>query len=98
MADLNKVMLIGRLTDDPEAPRTFAERWQGWPSFGSPWAEPQEEPTDGAVGERPQPLYIDCEAFNADRNCTNLVDVIYAVLPEGRPNPCRRPTATGHVG
>ena len=60
MANLNKVMLIGRLTRDPEI-RVFANGGKV-ASFGFAVNNRKKNPTTGQWED--EPVWLDCEAFN----------------------------------
>lgn len=82
MATLNKVMLIGRLTKDPEPPRTL-------PNSGSQvvrfrFAVGRSRKNDqGGWDKDPNQLYIDCEAFHRPESKRNLVDLISRYAKQG---------------
>ena len=75
MATLNKVMLIGRLTKPPEAPRVL-------PSSGSTvvkfrFAVGRGKKNDqGGWDKDPNQLYIDCEVFSRPDSKRNLAELI----------------------
>ena len=75
MATLNKVMLIGRLTKDPEPPRTLPNSGNRVVSFSFAVGLSKKNPQTGQWENDPNPMYIDCEAFTKD-SFTRLVDVI----------------------
>lgn len=75
MASLNKVMLIGRLTDNPEPPFTFSGTGNKVVKFRFAVGRSRKNQQTGQWENDPNPLYIDCEAFSRD-NFTRLVDVI----------------------
>jgi len=84
MATLNKVMLIGRLTDNPEAPRSL-------PSGGTvvkfrfAVGRSRKNPQTGQWENDPNPLYIDCEAFSRPDSKRNLPDLITQYAKKGDP-------------
>jgi len=84
MATLNKVMLIGRLTDNPEAPRSL-------PSGGTvvkfrfAVGRSKKNPTTGQWENDPNPLYIDCEVFSRPDSKRNLPDLISQYAKKGDP-------------
>ena len=63
MATLNKVMLIGRLTDNPEEPRTLPNSGSRVIKFRFAVGRSRKNQTGGGIPD-PNPLYIDCEAFS----------------------------------
>ena len=84
MATLNKVMLIGRLTDNPEAPRSL-------PSGGTvvkfrfAVGRSRKNPQTGQWENDPNPLYIDCEAFSRPDSRRDLVNLIQQYCKKGDP-------------
>ena len=84
MATLNKVMLIGRLTDNPEAPRTL-------PSGGTvvkfrfAVGRSRKNPNTGQWENDPNPLYIDCEAYSRPDTRRNLPELISQYTKKGDP-------------
>ena len=82
MATLNKVMLIGRLTDNPEPPK-------GLPSGGTvvkfrfAVGRSKKNPQTGQWENDPNPLYIDCEAFSRADSRRNLPDLITQYCKKG---------------
>ena len=82
MAFLNKVMLIGRLTDNPEPPRTLPNTGNRVVKFRFAVGRSRKNQQTGQWESDPNPLYIDCEAFTRD-NFTRLVDVISTYCKKG---------------
>lgn len=78
MANLNKVMLIGRLTRDPEA-RAFSNGGKV-AKFGFAVNNRKRNP-DGSWGD--EPVFLDCEAFNRGDNGT-LADRVESTLRKGQ--------------
>ena len=84
MATLNKVMLIGRLTDNPEAPRSL-------PSGGTvvkfrfAVGRSRKNPQTGQWENDPNPLFIDCEAFSRPESKRNLPELISQYAKKGDP-------------
>ncbi|VTT97279.1 single-stranded dna-binding protein : Single-stranded DNA-binding protein OS=Phycisphaera mikurensis (strain NBRC 102666 / KCTC 22515 / FYK2301M01) GN=ssb PE=4 SV=1: SSB [Gemmataceae bacterium] len=82
MATLNKVMLIGRLTDNPEPPRSL-------PSGGTvvkfrfAVGRSKKNPATGQWENDPNPLYIDCEAFARPDTKRDLVSLIANYAKKG---------------
>ncbi|MDE2101712.1 MAG: single-stranded DNA-binding protein [Patescibacteria group bacterium] len=70
VANLNKVLLIGRLTREPET-RTFANGGKV-ASFGFAVNNRKKNP-DGSWGD--EPVFIDCKAFNR-QNGRQLADLV----------------------
>jgi len=75
MASYNKVILIGRLTDNPEPPRTLPNTGNRVVKFRFAVGRSRKNQQTGQWENDPNPLYIDCEAFTKE-NYTRLVDVI----------------------
>lgn len=81
MATLNKVMLMGRLTDNPEM--------RALPSGGSvvkfrfAVGRSKKNPTTGQWENDPNPLYIDCEAFARPDTKRDLVSLITNYAKKG---------------
>jgi single-strand DNA-binding protein len=79
MANLNKVMLIGRLTRDPEM-RTFANGGKV-ASFGFAVNNFKKNPT---TGEREQEaVFLDVKAFNRGERGRQLADLVEQYLHKG---------------
>ncbi len=83
MATLNKVMLIGRLTDNPEAPRTLPNSGSTVVKFRFAVGRSRKNPQTGQWENDPNPLYIDCEAFTRPDDRRNLVDLISRFCQKG---------------
>jgi|HubBroStandDraft_4_1064222.scaffolds.fasta_scaffold116636_1 single-strand DNA-binding protein len=77
MANVNKVMLLGRLTRDPEA-RAFANGGRVV-KFGFAVNNRKKNAQTGEWGE--EPVFIDCEAFSGEYS--KLADVIEKYLKKG---------------
>jgi single-strand DNA-binding protein len=82
MASLNRVTLIGRLTDNPEPPRTLPNSGNRVVKFRFAVGRSRKNQQTGQWENDPNPLYIDCEAFTRD-NFTRLVDVITNYCKKG---------------
>jgi single-strand DNA-binding protein len=78
VANLNKVMLIGRLTRDPES-RTFASGGKVV-NFGFAVTNRKKDPQTGEWVD--DPCYIDCKAFNRETG-RKLADLIEERLRKG---------------
>ena len=85
MATLNKVMLIGRLTDNPEPPRTLPNSGSTVVKFRFAVGRSKKNPQTGQWENDPNPLYIDCEAFHRPDAKRNLVDLIVRYAKQGDP-------------
>ena len=79
MANLNKVMLIGRLTRDPEV-RTFAPNGKV-ANFGFAVNNRKKNPQTGQWEEIP--VFVDIEAFNRGETGRQLADVVEQYLRKG---------------
>ena len=79
MANLNKVMLIGRLTRDPEM-RTFANGGRV-AHFGFAVNNRKKNQQTGEWED--EPVYIDCDAFNRG-DFGKLADLVERYLKKGR--------------
>ena len=78
MANLNKVMLIGRLTRDPE-PRMFSNGGKVV-NFGFAVNNRRKNPQTGQWED--EPVFIDCEAFNRGET-GKTADLIEQYLHKG---------------
>ena len=84
MATLNKVMLMGRLTDDPKdgAIPSSATRVV---KFRFAVGRSRKNPQTGQWEPDPNPLYIDCEAFSRPDTKRDLVSLIMQYCKKGDP-------------
>ena len=84
MATLNKIMLIGRLTDNPEPPRVLPNSGSTVVKFRFAVGKSKKRP-DGTWENDPNPLYIDCEAYSRadDSRPTKLTDLIVQYCAKG---------------
>jgi single-strand DNA-binding protein len=82
MATLNKVMLIGRLTDDPEAPRVLPNSGNKVVKFRFAVGRSRKNPETGQWENDPNPLFIDCEAFSRGDN-SRVADLISQYVRKG---------------
>lgn len=83
MASLNKVMLIGRLTDNPEQPRTLPNSGSTVVRFRFAVGRSRKNPQTGQWENDPNPLYIDCEAFHRPDTRRDLVSLISQYVKKG---------------
>jgi single-strand DNA-binding protein len=83
MASLNKVMLIGRLTDNPEPPRTLPNSGSTVVKFRFAVGRSRKNPQTGQWENDPNPLYIDCEVFSRADAKRNLCDVVTNYVKKG---------------
>ncbi|QDU18625.1 single-stranded DNA-binding protein [Urbifossiella limnaea] len=84
MATLNKVMLIGRLTDNPGEVRTMPNGGRVIP-FRFAVGRSRKNPQTGQWENDPNPLYIDCEAFSRPDTKRDLVNLIQQFCKKGDP-------------
>jgi single-strand DNA-binding protein len=83
MAFLNKVMLIGRLTDNPEPPRVLPNSGSTVVKFRFAVGRSKKNPQTGQWENDPNPLYIDCEAFSKPEY-PGLTNVISQYCQKGK--------------
>lgn len=82
MATLNKVMLIGRLTKPPEAPRVLPNSGSTVVKFR--FAVGRSKKNDqGGWDKDPNQLYIDCEVFSRPDSKRNLADLVTKYAKQG---------------
>src|SRR5215212_4622720 len=84
MATLNKVMLMGRLTDNPEEPRTLPNSGSRVIRFRFAVGRSRKNAA-GQWENDPNPLYIDCEAFARQDAKRDLVSLITQYVKKGDP-------------
>jgi single-strand DNA-binding protein len=82
MATLNKVMLIGRLTADPEQPRAMPSGGMVI-RFRFAVGRSKKNPQTGQWENDPNPLYVDCEAFSRPDSRRDLVNLIQQYCRQG---------------
>ena len=82
MATLNKVMLIGRLTRDPEVPRSLPNGGTVV-KFGFAVGRSKKNQQTGQWENDPNPLFIDCEVFSRPDSKRNLPDLITQYCKKG---------------
>ena len=80
MANLNKVMLIGRLTRDPET-RTFSNGGKV-ARFGFAVNNRRRNQQTGEWED--EPVFLDCEAFNRGETGRQMADQVQQYLTKGR--------------
>lgn len=82
MATLNKVMLIGRLTKPPEAPRVLPNSGSTVVKFR--FAVGRSKKNDaGGWDKDPNQLYVDCEVFSRADSKRNLADLVTKYAKQG---------------
>ena len=84
MATLNRVMLIGRLTDNPEPPRAMPSGGMVI-KFRFAVGRSRKNQQTGQWENDPNPLYIDCEAFSRPDSRRDLVNLIQQYCKKGDP-------------
>lgn len=85
MATLNKVMLIGRLTANPEEPRTLPNSGSRVIKFRFAVGRSRKNPNTGGWDPDPNQLYVDCEAFSRPDAKRDLVSLIQQYAKQGDP-------------
>ena len=85
MATLNKTMLMGRLTADPEAPRTLPNSGSTVVKFRMAVGRSRKNAQTGQWDPDPNPLYIDCEVFSYPDAKRNLCDLVSRYVKRGDP-------------
>jgi single-strand DNA-binding protein len=81
MATLNKIMLMGRLTRDPES--TATPSGTRIVKFGFAVGRSKKNPQTGQWENDPNPLFIDCEAFARPDTRRDLVSLIQQYCRKG---------------
>lgn len=91
MATFNKILLMGRLTDNPEPPRTLPNSGTTVVKFRMAVGRSKKNPQTGQRENDPNPLYIGCEVFDyadAKRKLGNVITQYVkkgdAIFVEGR--------------
>ncbi|MCS6866007.1 MAG: single-stranded DNA-binding protein [Gemmataceae bacterium] len=82
MATLNKVMLIGRLTDNPEEPRTLPNSGTRVIRFRFAVGRSRRN-EQGGWDKDPNQLYIDCECYSRPDTKRDLVSLIQQYAKKG---------------
>lgn len=83
MASLNKVMLIGRLTADPEEVRNLPNSGGKVIKFRMAVGRSRKNQQTGQWENDPKPLYIDCEVFTNQGQKRDLVGVVDKYVRRG---------------
>jgi single-strand DNA-binding protein len=83
MATLNKIMLMGRLTRDPES--TATPSGTRIIKFGFAVGRSKKNQQTGQWENDPNPLFIDCEAFARPDSRRDLVSLIQQYCRKGDP-------------
>lgn len=83
MATFNKVILMGRLTDAPEAPRSLPNSGTTVTKFRMAVGRSKKNPQTGQWENDPNPLYIDCEAFDYAESKRKIGNVISQYVKKG---------------
>ena len=83
MATLNRVMLIGRLTANPDEPRTLPNSGSRVIKFRFAVGRSRKNPATGGYDPDPNQLYVDCEAFSRPDSKRDLVTLIQQYAKQG---------------
>lgn len=83
MATFNKVILMGRLTDAPEGPRSLPNSGTTVTKFRMAVGRSKKNPQTGQWENDPNPLYIDCEAFDYADSKRKVGNVISQYVKKG---------------
>lgn len=83
MATLNRCIFIGRLTDNPEPPRTMPNSGSTVVKFRFAVGKSRKNPQTGAWENDPNPLYLDCEAWGKP-DSQGLVNLIAQHFTKGK--------------
>ncbi len=85
MATFNKVMLMGRLTDNPEPPRTLPNSGTTVVKFRMAVGQSKKNPQTGQWENDPNPLYITCEVFHRPDTKRDLCNLVTQYVKKGDP-------------
>lgn len=85
MATFNKVILMGRLTDNPEPPRTLPNSGSTVVKFRMAVGRSKKNPQTGQWENDPNPLYIDCEVFTSQGQKRDLCNLVTQYVKKGDP-------------
>jgi single-strand DNA-binding protein len=85
MATFNKVILMGRLTDNPEAPRTLPNSGSTVVKFRLAVGRSKKNPQTGQWENDPNPLYINCEVFTSQGAKRDLCNLVSQYVKKGDP-------------
>jgi single-strand DNA-binding protein len=85
MATFNKVILMGRLTDNPEPPRTLPNSGSTVVKFRLAVGRSKKNPQTGQWENDPNPLYIDCEVFTRQDTKRDLCNLVTQYVKKGDP-------------
>lgn len=83
MAAFNKVILMGRLTDAPEGPRSLPNSGTAVTKFRMAVGRSKKNPQTGQWENDPNTLYIDCEAFDYADSKRKIGNVISQYVKKG---------------
>lgn len=83
MATFNKILLMGRLTDNPEPPRTLPNSGTTVVKFRLAVGRSKKNPQTGQWENDPNPLYIGCEVFTKAGAKFNLCNVVSQYAKKG---------------
>jgi single-strand DNA-binding protein len=82
MATLNKTMMIGRLTGDPDAPRVLPNTGNTLVKFRFAVGRSRKNPQTGQW-ENLDTMYIDCEVYSRPDTKRNLCEVVSKYVKKG---------------
>jgi single-strand DNA-binding protein len=85
MATFNKVILMGRLTDNPEAPRTLPNSGNTVVKFRLAVGRSKKNQQTGQWENDPNPLYINCEVFTQAGSKRDLCNLVTQYVKKGDP-------------
>jgi len=83
MATFNKVMLIGRLTNNPDPPRVLPNSGSTLVKFGFAVGRSKKNPQTGQWESDPNTLFIDCEVFTRPDATFRLCDIVSQYCTKG---------------
>lgn len=83
MATLNKVMLIGRLTKNPDEPRVLPNSGSTVVKFRLAVGRSRKNQQTGQWENDPNQLYIDCEVYSRPDAKRNLADLVTRFVKQG---------------
>ena len=78
-------MLMGRLTDNPEPPRTLPNSGSTVVKFRMAVGQSKKNPQTGQWENDPNPLYITCEVFHRPENKRDLCNLVTQYVKKGDP-------------
>lgn len=85
MATLNKVMLMGRLTGDPEPPRVLPNSGATLTKFSIAVGRSRKNPLNGLWENDPNPLFIECDVYTQAGSKRDLAGLVTKYVKKGDP-------------